>query len=467
VIDLDEIDGVAVVRLAHGKVNALDLELLDRITATFTDLDAGRATAIVLTGTGRAFSAGVDLWRIVEGGDDYVRAFLPALDAAFRAVFTCGKPVVAGLNGHAIAGGAILAAACDHRIMAGGTIGVTELLVGVPFPPTALEILRHAYGERAARRAVLTGATHPPAEALAAGYVDEVTALAALTRVNLLVLLAIAGYHGMRQSWRTGLPVVLAAGLVLAGFMITRDPNPAGGTAVSAVGHQLGLDFSKRHFVALLIAYLTTTPLLVALLARRHLAGSTLLWVWLLVPIPVIAYIQVAPKYLLPSLPAVAVLAAHGLDRFAVRTALLALITVAGTILGVLILTADARMAGAARTAAARLIRPRTEAGQRVWFAGHWGFHWYAEEAGAMALTVHPPFPSRGDIVVESTVDRPVGLLPTLPRTLIESWGSSAPTGQVMSRPANAGFFSDLWGLLPWSWGPPDGSGFHVWRVAR
>ena len=292
-------------------------------------------------------------------------------------------------------------------------------------------------------------------------------ALAVLTRVNLLVLLAIAGYHGMRQSWRTGLPAVLAAGLVLAGFMITRDPDPSGGTAVGAVGHQLGLDFSKRHFVALLIAYLTTTPLLVALLARRRLAGSTLLWVWLLVPIPVIAYIQVAPKYLLPALPAAALLAAHGLDRFAFRTTLLALITVAGTMLGVLILTADARMAGAARTAAARLIRPRTEAGQRVWFAGHWGFHWYAEQAGAMALTVHPPFPSRGDIVVESTVDRPVGLLPTLPRTLIESWGSSAPSGQVMSRPANAGFFSDLWGLLPWSWGPPDGSGFHVWRVAR
>jgi enoyl-CoA hydratase len=180
VIDLDEIDGVAVVRLAHGKVNALDLELLERITATFTDLDAGPATAVVFTGTGRAFSAGVDLWRIVNDGADYVRAFLPALDAAFRAVFTAGKPVVAALNGHAIAGGAILAAACDHRIMAGGTIGVTELLVGVPFPPTALEILRHAYGERACRRAVLTGETHPPAEALAAGYVDEVTAPEAL-----------------------------------------------------------------------------------------------------------------------------------------------------------------------------------------------------------------------------------------------------------------------------------------------
>ena len=292
-------------------------------------------------------------------------------------------------------------------------------------------------------------------------------ALAALTRINLLVLLPIAGYHGMRQSWRIALPVVLAAGLVLAGYLITRDPDPTGGTAVGAVGHQLGLDLSGRHIVALLIAYLTTTPLLVALLARRRLEQGALLWVWLLVPVPLIAYIHVAPKYLLPALPAAAILAAHGLDRFPWRSAMLAAVATASVTLGFLILRADARMAGAARTAAARLIRPRVEAGQRVWFAGHWGFHWYAEEAGAMVLSLDPPFPRRGDIVVSSSVDRTVGLLPVLPRTLIESWGSSEPSGQVMSGPANAGFFSDFWGLLPWSWGPPDGTGFHVWRVTQ
>lgn len=174
-IHIDELDGVAVVRLAHGKVNVLDLELLERITATFAELDAAGPAAVVFTGAGRAFSAGVDLHRIIDGGEAYVRAFLPALDDAFRAVLTVGKPVVAALNGHAIAGGAILAAACDHRVMASGTgtIGVTELLVGVPFPPTALEILGHAYGERAARRAVLTGDALTPEEALAAGRVDE------------------------------------------------------------------------------------------------------------------------------------------------------------------------------------------------------------------------------------------------------------------------------------------------------
>jgi enoyl-CoA hydratase len=182
-IDREDVDGVAVVRLAHGKVNALDLELLGAITQTFTALDSGPERAVVLTGSGRAFSAGVDLWRILEGGPDYVRAFLPALSEAFLAVFTVGKPVIAAIGGHAIAGGAILAAATDRRIMADGDarIGVTELHVGVPFPPSALEILAFALGEHRARAAVMSAGTHPPGEALEWGYVDAVVAPDALT----------------------------------------------------------------------------------------------------------------------------------------------------------------------------------------------------------------------------------------------------------------------------------------------
>jgi enoyl-CoA hydratase len=174
-IERNDVGGVAVVRLAHGKVNALDIELLQAITATFRELDRADPTAIVLTGSGRAFSAGVDLWRVVKGGADYVRAFLPALSAAFLAVFTSGKPVVAAINGHAIAGGAIFACACDRRLMddSGGQFGVTELRVGVPFPPVALEILGHAIGERAARDAVLGASLVPPRDAYRRGYVDE------------------------------------------------------------------------------------------------------------------------------------------------------------------------------------------------------------------------------------------------------------------------------------------------------
>ena len=173
-IDRYDQDGVAIVRLAHGPVNALDLELLNAIIETFTELEASGHRAIVFTGAGRAFSAGVDLWRIVDGGADYISHYLPALSHAFEAIFRTGKPVVAAVNGHAIAGGCMLATACDYRIMAAGRIGVPELLVGIPFPLTGLEILLDAVGPQRARELVLTGATHEPPAALAHGLVDEV-----------------------------------------------------------------------------------------------------------------------------------------------------------------------------------------------------------------------------------------------------------------------------------------------------
>ncbi len=176
-IGIDEHDGVAVVRLEHGKVNALDLELLRAFTATMTRLS--EASAIVLTGSGTVFSAGVDLRRVVNGGPAYGAEFLPALIDAFLAVFDHPRPVVAAINGHALAGGCVVAAACDVRLMSAGTIGLTELLVGVPFPVAALEIMRYAIGPAAATLA-LTGRTMTAAEAQRIGLVDAVVDAGAL-----------------------------------------------------------------------------------------------------------------------------------------------------------------------------------------------------------------------------------------------------------------------------------------------
>ncbi|WP_309113059.1 enoyl-CoA hydratase/isomerase family protein [Saccharothrix sp.] len=170
-IEWDVVDGVGVVAMAHGKVNALDLELCREIRRVMGESHGVRA--VVLTGAGRVFSAGVDLKRVVDGGGAYVAEFLPALSAAFRAVFDVAKPVVAAVNGHAIAGGCVLAAACDHRVMAGGTIGLPELRVGVPFPHAALEIVRFAVGPVVANRVIFDGANYEPAVALELGLVDE------------------------------------------------------------------------------------------------------------------------------------------------------------------------------------------------------------------------------------------------------------------------------------------------------
>ena len=173
---------VAVLRIEHGKANAIDIELAAELNRRFAELEQAPARAVVFTGTGSIFSAGVDLFRIVSGGDAYLDEFLPAMVKMMETLFTFPKPVIAAVNGHAIAGGCILVCACDLRVMADGPgkIGVPELRVGVPFPTLALEILRFAVPERHLQELVYTGRTYTPAEALQRGLVNEIVAPEAL-----------------------------------------------------------------------------------------------------------------------------------------------------------------------------------------------------------------------------------------------------------------------------------------------
>ncbi len=167
---------VAIVRVEHGKVNALDLELLQELHGLFQQLqDEAETRAVVFTGSGRSFSAGVDLFRILEGGPDYLEPFMKAFRDALLAIAEHPQPVVAAINGHAIAGGFLLACACDWRVMARGEgkVGIPELRVGVPLPGLAWAIVSSAVPAPTLRRLVLQGDLLSAEEALSAGLVDE------------------------------------------------------------------------------------------------------------------------------------------------------------------------------------------------------------------------------------------------------------------------------------------------------
>lgn len=172
-----QLDGVLTLRMAHGKANALDVELLEALVSELGGITAD-VRALVLTGSGSIFSAGVDLFRLTREGPEYVHRFLPLLSEFLQALFTLPIPVVAAVNGHAIAGGCLIALASDLRVMAdgGGKIGVPELLVGVPFPVAALEIVRYAFPKERLQSLILTGRTMSARDALGMGLVDEVIA---------------------------------------------------------------------------------------------------------------------------------------------------------------------------------------------------------------------------------------------------------------------------------------------------
>lgn len=98
------------------------------------------------------------------------------VDETVLAWLSLPRPTVAAINGHAIAGGCVLALACDVRIAveSATTIGMNEVQVGIPFPAVPLAVTRHALAPDRLREILLMGALYGPRDALDRGLVDAV-----------------------------------------------------------------------------------------------------------------------------------------------------------------------------------------------------------------------------------------------------------------------------------------------------
>lgn len=172
-MQIESIEGMALVRMNTGKANAMSVEFLERLGALLDT--AGDARAIVLTGYDRFFSAGLDLPPLLALDRATLGSFIELFSDIMLRVFTLTVPVVAAVNGHAVAGGCVLALQADHRIMVeqGGKIGLTEVQLGIGLPAQVIECLRFQVPAWALRPIALEGTLMASDEAMRHGLVDE------------------------------------------------------------------------------------------------------------------------------------------------------------------------------------------------------------------------------------------------------------------------------------------------------
>lgn len=160
---------------APGK-NALSSELMAWIVE---QLAQAGGEPVFITGAGDAFCAGLNLKEVVTLTPVGMERFLDALEKMVDALHGYPGPTVACVNGHAIAGGCIVALACDLRIgLSSDTarIGLNEVPLGLRFPPKTWRMVKHRLSPPGLERVVLEGGLYPPAQALRLGLLDEVVA---------------------------------------------------------------------------------------------------------------------------------------------------------------------------------------------------------------------------------------------------------------------------------------------------
>jgi hypothetical protein len=192
------------------------------------------------------------------------------------------------------------------------------------------------------------------------------------------------------------------------------------------------------------------------------------LLVWLGAGLVALPYVYMGAKYLLPGVPAAALLIVLHAARVRQRKYPLtvALLVAMGWISGALIIVGDTTLAWSQRAAVDRLIAPRIHRGLKVWVGGQWAFLAYAEEAGAKALANTPPLPGPGDLIVVSRLDY-YGRLLLLPiRLELLNTQTDRRCGVfVLNRRLGAGFYSNRFGYLPFAIGCGEVNAYDLYRV--
>jgi len=211
-ITVERRGAVALVTLNRGGTNAIDRCLVTELGLALDELVADEsARALVLASASpRMFSIGFDIPSLLELEPDEMRSFFRSFILTCLALYELPMPTVAAIERHAVAGGCILAACCDYRLIAEGRtlMGIATSRLGVPVPHVAGLLLLEIVGARAARDMLDSGEFLPPPELLRIGMVDRIlpraeveeAATAHATRLGELPAAAFAATKSQRTA---------------------------------------------------------------------------------------------------------------------------------------------------------------------------------------------------------------------------------------------------------------------------
>lgn len=166
-----------VLRLAKERANAIDPVLLEDLARACDELAHDDTVRGVLLASAHPtmFSPGLDLVTLIEFTRPELQSFLGKFASVVWALYGLNKPMVAAINGHAMAGGCIFALTADYRVLRrGAQIGLNEVKVGVPLPWSVALLLRASVSPSSLTRVALLGRNFSDEEAVRAGLVDEV-----------------------------------------------------------------------------------------------------------------------------------------------------------------------------------------------------------------------------------------------------------------------------------------------------
>ncbi|HTM23440.1 MAG TPA: enoyl-CoA hydratase/isomerase family protein [Kofleriaceae bacterium] len=177
-MEIERAGDVALLRMRGGKANAMSRALLEDLGAAVDSVGAGDARGLVITGYDTFFSGGLALPELIDLDRPAMRSFIDIFGTVMAKILRLDLPVVAAINGHAIAGGCVLALQCDARLMAtgNGKIGLNEVQLGIGLPASILEPLRLRVPPSSYTPVALEGGLFSADEAARLGLVDAAVA---------------------------------------------------------------------------------------------------------------------------------------------------------------------------------------------------------------------------------------------------------------------------------------------------